>query len=68
MVEMALKEMTEKNVVQLDDGWQIAHGSWTPNDRFPSDLARLTASLHEEGTRAHWWRIRLHSDDRNKEQ
>ncbi len=43
------------DVVQLDDGWQVAHGAWTPNDRFPPDLGALTSSLHEMGARAGLW-------------
>ncbi len=43
------------DVVQLDDGWQRAHGAWTPNDRFPNDLATLTSMLREKGARSGLW-------------
>ena len=43
------------DVAQLDDGWQIAHGAWTPNNRFPADLGTLTSELHGMGARAGLW-------------
>ncbi|MGZ8764557.1 MAG: glycoside hydrolase family 36 protein [Acidimicrobiia bacterium] len=43
------------DLVQLDDGWQVAHGAWTPNERFPADLRTLTTSLHQLGARAGLW-------------
>jgi len=49
------RDRDDFDVVQLDDGWQVAHGSWTPNDRFPPDLATLTSSLHAMGARAGLW-------------
>jgi len=42
-------------MVQLDDGWQVAHGAWTPNDKFPTDLRSLTDELHGLGARAGLW-------------
>lgn len=43
------------DLVQVDDGWQVTYGAWSPNDRFPDDLAALTAELHAMGARPGLW-------------
>jgi alpha-galactosidase len=43
------------DVAQLDDGWQVGHGAWEPNDKFPADLGELTAAVHDRGARAGLW-------------
>ena len=37
------------DLAQLDDGWQVTYGAWSPNDRFPSDLAELTGEVRALG-------------------
>ncbi|MGH9034010.1 MAG: hypothetical protein ACRDZV_17950, partial [Acidimicrobiia bacterium] len=43
------------DLVQLDDGWQVTYGAWWPNDRFPEDLAELTADVRALGGRPGLW-------------
>ncbi len=43
------------DVVQLDDGWQVAYGAWRTRDRFPDDLSELTAELRGLGARPGLW-------------
>ena len=33
----------------VDDGWQIAYGAWTPNLKFPADLAEFCRKITAEG-------------------
>ncbi|MEI7593021.1 MAG: glycoside hydrolase family 36 protein [Actinomycetes bacterium] len=44
------------DVFQLDDGYQSAIGDWlTTNDRFPSDLGAIAASIAAEGRTPGLW-------------
>lgn len=43
------------DLVQVDDGWQVTYGAWTPNDRFPTDLGVLVEQLRELGCRPGLW-------------
>jgi alpha-galactosidase len=42
------------DVVQLDDGWQVELGDWSPNARF-DDLAGLAEAVRATGRRAGIW-------------
>ncbi len=41
--------------VVIDDGWQVAWGEWTANDKFPSGLAGTASALHAEGLEVGVW-------------
>lgn len=43
------------DLVQIDDGWQRTYGGWWPNERFPADLAELTAALRALRCRPGLW-------------
>jgi len=43
------------DLVQVDDGWQVTYGAWSPNDRFPDDLGALTTELRALGCRPGLW-------------
>jgi hypothetical protein len=44
------------NTVQIDDGWEVAWGDWTPNERFPDGIAPLAAELSSRGiVPGLWW-------------
>ena len=42
-------------VFQVDDGWQRQTGDWTANDRFPSGLEALAATIEQHGHRPGLW-------------
>lgn len=37
------------DVLQIDDGWSVAWGDWTANERFPSGMAVIAAEIEAEG-------------------
>ncbi len=41
--------------IQIDDGWQVSWGDWTPNDKFPSGMGGITEKIHESGFKAGIW-------------
>ena len=43
------------DLVQIDDGWQVTYGAWTPNDRFPAELDELVEGLRDLGCRPGLW-------------
>ncbi|RJP47730.1 MAG: alpha-galactosidase [Anaerolineaceae bacterium] len=43
------------DVVQIDDGWQVAPGDWIPNAKFPSGMDSLAASIRATGRKAGLW-------------
>lgn len=43
------------DVFQVDDGWQIAVGDWTANEKFPSGMAALAEKIKSSGRRAGLW-------------
>lgn len=43
------------DLLQIDDGWQVTYGAWTPNDRFPSDLGGIVEELRALGCRPGLW-------------
>lgn len=43
------------DLLQVDDGWQVTYGAWTPNDRFPADLGDLAAEIRAAGCRPGLW-------------
>lgn len=42
-------------VVQLDDGWEVAVGDWKPNERFPHGMKWLAERIREAGFRPGLW-------------
>ncbi|MCL4528518.1 MAG: alpha-galactosidase [Chloroflexi bacterium] len=46
-----LKELDDLpfDVFQLDDGWQIAHGDWEPNKKFPSGMKEIADKISATG-------------------
>ena len=42
-------------VFQVDDGWQRQTGDWRANDRFPSGLHALAATIEQRGRRPGLW-------------
>lgn len=48
-------EHPDFDLLQIDDGWQVTYGAWTPNDRFPSDLGVLVEELRAMGCRPGLW-------------
>jgi len=43
------------DVLQVDDGWQVAIGDWEANTKFPAGMAALAAGIKERGQRAGLW-------------
>ena len=43
------------DVLQVDDGWQLAAGDWKPNGRFPSGMAALAEGIKSSGRVAGLW-------------
>jgi len=55
--------------VDVDDGYQIAEGDWTTNERFPGgdkDMRRLTDEIHRRGMKAKLWWAPLAADPGTK--
>ncbi|MFZ5822403.1 MAG: glycoside hydrolase family 36 protein [Chloroflexota bacterium] len=43
------------DVLQVDDGWQVAIGDWTPNDKFPAGMQALAAKIRASGRTPGLW-------------
>jgi alpha-galactosidase len=43
------------DVLQVDDGWQIAIGDWRPNAKFPSGMDKLANKIKSTGRKAGLW-------------
>lgn len=43
------------DLLQIDDGWQVAHGAWQPRDRFPNDFGEVIEAIHRLDLRAGLW-------------
>ena len=43
------------DVLQVDDGWQLAIGDWEPNAKFPSGMEGLTTTIRATGRKAGLW-------------
>jgi alpha-galactosidase len=43
------------DIIQVDDGWQIAIGDWEANDKFPSGMTALADKIKLTGRRAGLW-------------
>jgi len=43
------------DVLQVDDGWQIATGDWEANNKFPSGIAALADKIKLTGRKAGLW-------------
>jgi len=43
------------DVVQIDDGWQVGIGDWTPAGDFSGRMAELAARISDSGRRAGIW-------------
>lgn len=43
------------DVLQVDDGWQVAIGDWTPNRKFPAGMAALAGQMRATGRAAGLW-------------
>jgi alpha-galactosidase len=43
------------DVVQVDDGWQVAVGDWRANEKFPAGMADLAGRIRATGRAAGLW-------------
>lgn len=43
------------DVLQVDDGWELAVGDWQPNHKFPSGMRSLAARINDAGMTAGLW-------------
>lgn len=43
------------DVFQIDDGWQVMHGDWEPNNRFPHGMEGLAQKINATGRKAGIW-------------
>jgi alpha-galactosidase len=43
------------DVLQVDDGWQVAIGDWEPNDKFPSGIGALAGRIRDTGRTPGLW-------------
>jgi alpha-galactosidase len=43
------------DVIQVDDGWQVAYGDWEPNSKFPSGMEKLVSNILSTGRTAGLW-------------
>jgi alpha-galactosidase len=55
MLRERYRHIPDFDLVQIDDGWQVTYGAWTPNDRFPADLGDLARELRAMGCRPGLW-------------
>jgi alpha-galactosidase len=56
-IEYVLKGLGDLpfDVIQIDDGWQVATGDWKPNSKFPSGMDGLATKIHATGRKAGLW-------------
>lgn len=52
----------ELDVFQIDDGWEVAWGDWTANDRFPEGMAAMATAIDDEGMIPGLWMAPLLAD------
>ena len=43
------------DVFQIDDGWQLAHGDWEPNKKFPSGMNTMAEKISANGRTPGLW-------------
>ncbi len=43
------------NIIQIDDGYQVATGDWVENEKFSHGLKAITESIHDKGYLAGLW-------------
>ena len=43
------------DVFQIDDGWQLTHGDWEPNKKFPNGMETLARQIQATGRTAGIW-------------
>lgn len=43
------------DVLQVDDGWEVAVGDWQPNDKFPSGMKALADKIRASGRTPGLW-------------
>lgn len=43
------------DVLQIDDGWQLSVGDWSPNNKFPSGMHELAIKIRATGRKAGLW-------------
>ena len=43
------------DVFQIDDGWQITHGDWEPNNKFPNGMNSFAEKIKSSGRMAGIW-------------
>jgi alpha-galactosidase len=43
------------DVIQVDDGWQVAIGDWEANDKFPAGMEALAAKIRASGRTPGLW-------------
>jgi alpha-galactosidase len=43
------------DILQIDDGWQVATGDWQPNAKFSSGMDGLAAKIRDTGRKAGLW-------------
>jgi len=43
------------DVIQVDDGWQVAYGDWEPNQNFSFGMKKLASDIQSTGRRAGLW-------------
>ncbi|MCH4209110.1 glycoside hydrolase family 36 protein [Bifidobacterium sp.] len=43
------------DTLQIDDGWELRVGDWTPNSKFPLHMSDLAAQIRDQGMSAGIW-------------
>lgn len=55
LLDGKLPEGTPPLRIVVDDGWQVAWGEWTPNEKFPAGLDGLATELKAQGFEVGVW-------------
>ncbi|MCK6527263.1 alpha-galactosidase [Myxococcota bacterium] len=58
----AAGDLAPFGVFQLDDGWEVAWGDWTANERFPSGTAALAGEIAARGMVPGLWMAPFYVD------
>ncbi len=59
----ATSGLADIEVLQLDDGWQVAWGEWTANEKFPSGMGPLAEDIQAAGLTPGLWMAPFYVDE-----
>jgi alpha-galactosidase len=56
------ESLADLEVFQIDDGWEVAWGEWSANERFPSGMEALAADITAAGFTPGLWLAPFYAD------